>query len=325
MFEDVDMPCTYICDYRPVSEKIPRALTTDEQEFIKRKPIWPTIKSVEASCPAMYDHGKANHSSFDLTTLTFSAGTHVIMFGHSYLWESFQAIRFANKKLGTVTKEKTICGVDSDCVGAGGCICAGGTDLKGSPYCGGTSNFNCDCNKGYRYYYSNGATLTGIFNWETMQRQQNSAKLSTQLAAGVDGTPYTHALVMEPHTDIFFTNPIAGDTMETSATYGCGWSTQFWGLWKTATPTTKVFHVPSWGYSSANLQIVAASPQVITPNTQGNNCTAESQWNAFETKASDFAGGEIQGHHCIAARDSYGYSLGVIPSMAAGLITKMYA
>jgi len=246
------------------------------------------------------------------------------MFGHSYLWESFHAIRAAHKFLGKITQTKSLCDGDSECVGNNCCICAGGEKLLGEPYCGGTSNFNCNCNKGQRFYFENGATLTGIFNWEKMQRVSNSDKLTAQITAGVDGQAYTHALVMEPHTDVFFVNPVAA-TMESDTQYGCGWSTQFWDLWHSACPNTKVFHVPSWGYSSDKLHICATGPQMITPKTEGNNCTAESQWDAGETKASNFKSGGIQGHHCVAARDSTGYSLGVVPAMAADLLAKMMA
>jgi len=334
LFNDTDMPCTYLCDYRSIHEKIPRPLTDAEQMYIKLKPIYTSVTSVAASCPAIYA-GNKDHSSFDLSTLTLHPGTHLIMYGHSYMWESFHTIRAAHKLLGQITKEGAdVCKLNNectgangcvDCTGAGGAICAGGSEPKGEPYCGGTSNFNCDCNKAYRLYFSNGATLTGVFNWGWMQQEKYADRLSAMLQQGVDGAAYTHALVMEPHLDAFFTNG-AGDTMDATTTYGCGWSSKFWSLWQTDLPTTaKLYHVPAWGYSDENLQIYSSGPPVLKFNTENSNCTAESQWTDGETKASNFKSGGIQGHHCIAVRDSSGYSLGIVPRMAARLLAQMYS
>jgi len=279
---------------------------------------------VEGSCKSMMQ--QANAQAFDLNSLILPPNTHLLFYGHSYLWESFHMIRLAHKLvmgpdgLSLIKGPPSLlCGNDdAECMGHQGCICAGGAKQKGMPYCGGASNFNCDCNKGVRYSFKTGSTITGIFNWEAFQRQRNADQLKKFIDAGVDGVPYTHAFVMEPHPELFYDKPNLV-TMRSDSAYGCGWSADFWNLWNAAMPG-KVHHVVPWGYTGAALTYAHSAPPAVELSARATNCTCESPNYEKPTTASLFSSGGIQGHQCIAARDDKGVYLGVVALMAADIL-----
>jgi len=255
------------------------------------------------------------------------------MFGHSYLKQLFQTLGGTN----TIASSEWI----SDGTTLEGTC--GSSKRFGAPWCG-YDGANCHTGNAVKHTFANGATVTGVFNYGPLQAQENSSKMEEFITAG----GYTHALVMEPHADTYFTQMKAIDmgTMTRAGeswkepTYGCGWSDNFWAIWDAKMPG-KVRHVVPWGNT--------ADPAIAVGNTTGNITETFMSATSSSTSASTSASANryhlqtivnalpciaeskhyrtelmtshgIQGHHCVAAYDESAFYLGPIPYMMAGAL-----
>jgi len=294
LWADTDLYCTYMCDYTKVDSFASDPLTSR----------W--AYSIDTACPKMKT--EFNAKEFDLDTLMLPAGTHLLMYGQSYLRELFSTIRAAYAIKGGINSTDYLSDSPND---VGTCVCAGGTKQLGQPFCGGAENANCKCGDVIRYHLSGGSSITGIFNARAYQLESQASELKTF----IEGYKYTTALVMEPHVKGFFGSPSVWDEHK----YGCGWSDTFWSLWNEAMPG-KVKHVVPWGYETADLALASGSPQPpLYTNTRQLNCTSESDY--FRTKLNKEMG--IMGHQCLAARDSTGDYVGPVPYIAADLVAAL--
>ena len=214
--------CEFLCDF---SKQWISQVQDDNNQLgeTRQRTVWPTLAAsrVAENCPAVA--AKAS-SDFSPSSLLVPAGMNLVIYGHSYTKQIFQTIVTANEKLVTSTWNVEFRGGVNDSLCAG----ASGGELA-APLCGDHSQTgdldgpkNCHSVFHSVYHLANGATVTGVFNYPALQNRKYALKNLTEFLRAGTGTPYgdnvprytgnpsgpfTHALVMEPHSAAFFGAP----------------------------------------------------------------------------------------------------------------------
>jgi len=270
--------------------------------------------SVSEVCPEV---AAKNSQNLNASSLTLPPGTHLLMFGHSYLKQLFQSLGGANN----ITSSEWFS--DGDKMEG---VC-GSSKRYGAPWCG-YDAANCHTGDAVRHEFANGATVTGVFNYGSLQAQENATKLREFVMFG----NFSHALVMEPHANEYFEQMKAIDsgTMTRAQeswkepNYGCGWGDKFWSIWNEVMPG-KVRHVVPWGNKNADITLTGSTTAAqsqpdyryfLQSVVDALPCIVESKFYRQELLNSH----GIQGHQCVAAYDDTGFFLGPVPYMMAGAL-----
>jgi len=149
-------------------------------------------------------------------------------------------------------------------------------------------------------------------NEPMLQDEANSADLLKWLT----NHTFTHALVMEPHSHLFFVDPVSL-AFATDLKYGCGWSDTFWTIFNQAFAGKVLKHAMPWGIAAVNLTTSPKAPlptNTLALSKRALSCTAEAPRDNIGRLSS--AGGRAVGHQCTAVRDRTGDYLGPVPAMA---------
>jgi len=261
---------------------------------------------------------------------------HLLVFGHSYLWEQFQFIRAAHKILGRISSADYQAPFGHE--GQKDAVCTGHAKQIAMPYCArtdpddGSVQFNCDDPGVMQYTMANGATITGVMNEPKLQKVTyadnlvswlNQARTATHPSHAGQPWTFTHALVMEPHPQTFFDDATTL-TLETDFTYGCGWSDKFWSIFNAAFQGKVMKHLLPWGVDDAALKTSANVPppeNTLKLSTRALTCNSEASKDNGPHLFT--ANGRTNGHQCTAVRDRTGDFLGPIPHMTKESITAL--
>lgn len=188
------------------------------------------------------------------------AESHLIVYGSSYVREIADSIRRIAYNDAPKHKRKVTIHAEND-------------DTK--PCFCGLHETRCPCADYATYDLPGKRSLTIVANYEKLQSKKHVSQLHHLLKNGIQGKKFTHALVMEPHTECFFkTKHVdashAKCNMNENNVYGCGWSESLWEVFGEAFGHGKLLHIVPWGvssgYSVASHGIVMRSRPIVKPH-----------------------------------------------------------
>lgn len=343
IFRDPGIFCEYLCDF---SKDWVRALSALECRSVRAQPYCePDIQrafmtwndypagTVADACPEVAARGSAD---FSLSSLSLPAGVNLIVYGHSHLKQIFQVLKSAQE----VARTEYLAADNADF------NCTGGAAELAQPRCLRIEDPDapvtaCHSDSYVRYTLINGATVTGVLNYEPLQHRETNdaagvrdvvARLDALIrrGAGASGA-FTHALVMEPHGFDFFDVRKHHKLNWYEEAYGCGWSEAFWQTWNRLMPAGTVQHVLPFGFDSVQVEPAAPTPALslnviakqMPCHTVPQSVVMGSR-DMYTVAAQRNGPHGLEEHLCIAAKDGTGYFLGPVAYMAQAAMRMLW-